>query len=98
MGDVVELECLLPDPSVLDLRGVSRVGGTYHLDLKATAAKATCPACGMRLARNYSRYLRHTDSLPVSGLRVRLQLRVRKFFCDNGPCGRSVFCEHLPRC
>ncbi len=92
----MELECLLPDPSVLALRGVFRIGGTYHLNLEATSPVAACPGCGRRSVRVHSRYARHPDDLPVSGCRVRLELRVRKFFCDNGACGRSVFCERLP--
>lgn len=92
----MELECLLPDPSVLALRGLFRIGDTYHLNLAATAPVAACPGCGVHSARVHSRYRRHAADLPVSGCQVRLELRVRKFFCDNGACGRRIFCERLP--
>lgn len=97
MVGVMELDCLLPDPSVLALRGVFRVGSTYHLNLEATSPAAYCQGCGARSTRIHSRYLRYPDDLPVSDSRVRLELRVRKFYCDNGACGRSIFCERLPR-
>lgn len=61
----MELECLLHDPSVLALRGVFRVGGTYHLNLKATAPVAACPGCGARSARVHSRCARRADCLEV---------------------------------
>lgn len=92
----MELECLLPDPSVLALQSITRLGDTYHLSVEATTPVAACPGCGVRSARVHSRYARHPDDLPVSGYRVRLELRVRKFFCDNGACARGVFCERLP--
>ncbi len=92
----MELECLLPNPSVLALQGIFRIGDTYHLKLSATVSAAACLNCGVRSARIHSRYVRHAGDLPVSGFRVRLELRVRKFFCDNGACARSVFCERLP--
>ena len=34
--------------------------------------------------------------LPWAAYRVRLQLRVRKWFCDNRHCRRRIFTERLP--
>ena len=34
--------------------------------------------------------------LPWAAYRVRLQLRVRKWFCRNPCCGRRIFTERLP--
>ena len=34
--------------------------------------------------------------VPWGAYAVRLQLRVRKFFCDNPPCPRQIFTERLP--
>src|SRR5439155_4061215 len=35
--------------------------------------------------------------LPWHGLRVRLELRVRRFFCDVPGCARRIFTERLPK-
>jgi transposase len=34
--------------------------------------------------------------LPCSGVALRLQLQVRKFFCNNSHCQRAIFTEPLP--
>lgn len=62
MGGVMELECLLPDSSALALRGIFRIGDTYHLNLAATAPMAACPGCGVRSARIHSRYVWHSTA------------------------------------
>jgi transposase len=47
-------------------------------------------------ARIHSRYTRTLADLPWAAYRVRLQLRVRKWFCANPACGRRIFTERLP--
>src|SRR5712671_1633315 len=45
---------------------------------------------------NSSHYERTLADLPWAQYRVRLQLRVRKWFCRNRHCRRRVFTERLP--
>ena len=40
-------------------------------------------------------YGRTIQDLPWSGCPVTINLRVRRFFCDNANCKRLVFCERL---
>jgi transposase len=44
----------------------------------------------------HSRYWRRACDLPVSGVRVVLQVQARRFFCDVGGCRRRVYCERFP--
>jgi len=55
-----------------------------------------CPDCGRLAGRIHSRYTRTAADLPWNGVRVRLRVRSRKFFCDYPDCPRVIFCERLP--
>jgi transposase len=45
--------------------------------------------------RVHSRYVRTAADLPWAGIRVRLQITVRRFFCDHATCSRCIFAERL---
>src|SRR4051794_41964420 len=92
------LSCLLPDST--SLHPVS-----WHIDPdQATAALSLisrqpapeCPLCQVAARRLHSRYERTLADLPWAGWTVRLELGVRKLFCDNPDCGRRIFTERLP--
>jgi transposase len=51
---------------------------------------STCPLCEMPAHRLHSRYARTLADLPWGHYRVRWQLHVRKFFCDNMTCPRYL--------
>jgi transposase len=55
-----------------------------------------CPLCDTPARRIHSRYNRTLADLPWADYRVRLQLRVRKWFCHNPACVRRIFTERLP--
>jgi transposase len=55
-----------------------------------------CPRCHVRTARVHSRYTRTLADLPWGASGVRVQLRVRQFFCDHPACPREIFTERLP--
>lgn len=57
-----------------------------------------CPQCQQSTDKVHSHYQRSAGDLPWEGLRVRLRLLTRKFFCLNPACERKVFCERLPTC
>jgi transposase len=44
----------------------------------------------------HSRYQRYLTDLPWGTCTVRIQLRVRKFVCQNPCCERRIFTERLP--
>jgi transposase len=62
----------------------------------STQATAPCPLCTTPAQRIHSHYKRTLTDLPWAAYRVRLQLRVRKWFCRNRHCPRRIFTERLP--
>ncbi len=63
--------------------------------LSRAGATASCPACG-RISRTVkSRYCLQVADLPLSGRRVRLLVRTRRFTCDAVLCGRQIFSERF---
>ncbi|MDF3147187.1 ISL3 family transposase [Streptomyces sp. T21Q-yed] len=57
---------------------------------------ATCPVCGVWSNRVHGSYLRFPADLPSAGRSVVLQLRVRRFICQNASCVRRTFVEQIP--
>ena len=72
--------------------------GADHVSLSAitTAAAAECPICGCASSRVHSRYTRTVRDLPWHGRSVILHLRIRRFFCDQRGCRRTIFAERIP--
>ena len=85
----------LPIPPSLHVEAL--VLGETGLTILASseATDAPCPRCGRRSDRVHSRYGRTLADLPWAKLAVRLRVRVRKFFCDNDACPRTIFAERL---
>ena len=64
--------------------------------VRSTSTVALCPLCTTPTHRIHSHYERTLADLPWASYRVRLRLRVRKWFCDQTPCRRRIFTERLP--
>ena len=67
------------------------------LDLVVTARTARCPLCKKRAHRVHSQYQRTLADTPIAERRVRLKIKIRRFFCDHPHCPRRVFAERLPK-
>jgi transposase len=87
---------ILPDPSRLHLLGLCADEYTITAQVTTTAPEAYCPLCQQRSSRVHSRYVRQVADLPWHGIALRLQLRVRRFFCANSTCQQTIFTERLP--
>lgn len=83
-------------PESLHSIQVDARGETLELLAEPVAGSARCPLCRASSTRVHSRYLRTIADLPWRGIGVTLQVRTRKFFCDEFACERSIFCERLP--
>jgi len=92
------LSCLLPDLTTLHLDAchVDAAAAQITLLVRSTAASVPCPHCAVPARRIHSHYARTLADLPWAAYRVRLQLRVRKWFCRNRACRRRIFTERLP--
>ena len=66
------------------------------LEIAATSLHNTakCPDCHISSRRVHSYYTRVPSDLPISDYRVRLQLTVKRFRCQNEACARSTFVEN----
>ncbi len=64
--------------------------------LRPVVAGSACPMCRGTSRRVHSWYRRRLSDLPWEGIAVRIELRVRRFFCDAEGCGQRIFTERLP--
>jgi transposase len=87
---------LLPEATCLQLQQVETTEEELLLTVSSTQSEGRCPVCGAPATRVQSHYQRTVQDLPWSGLRVRLRLDVRRFFCPNTACSRRIFTERLP--
>jgi transposase len=89
---------LLPDATTLRLEACAVDDTTAQITLRvrSTQISAPCPLCATPARRIHSNYERTLADLPWAQYRVRLQLRVRKWFCRNRACPRRIFTERLP--
>src|SRR5215510_5369454 len=89
---------LLPDATRLRLEAwdVDDTTAQITLRVQSTQTRAPCPLCATPARRIHSDYGRTLADLPWADYRVRLQLRVRKWFCRNRACPRRIFTERLP--
>ena len=92
------LSRLLPDAARLHLDAceVDEAALQITLAVHSTQATAPCPLCTIPARRIHSSYARTLGDLPWAEYRVRIQLRVRKWFCRNRHCRRRIFTERLP--
>lgn len=87
---------LLPDPRCLELDHAVAEKDSVTMVVTTKLATAQCPKCDQPSPRVHSRYRRTLADLPWQGIRVRLRLQSRKFFCPNGDCPQTIFTERLP--
>jgi len=89
---------LIPNATTLCLTAchVDTTSAQITLLVRSTQTSVPCPLCATPARRIHSRYTRTLADLPWADYRVRLQLRVRKWFCRNRSCRRRIFTERLP--
>jgi transposase len=88
---------LLPDPQAIRPVKIIPSHGSLTLVVKAAHTQAECPRCHRPSTRIHSYYTRSVADLPWHGVAVRLELRTRRFRCQNSLCTKRIFCERLPR-
>jgi transposase len=79
----LHVQALLWDEDGVTIRAISQATGVR------------CPVCGEPSDRVHSRYERTLADLPWARFAIHLQVRVRRFFCDNVTCPRAIFAERL---
>jgi transposase len=92
----MEVSPFLPLSDGLHIEGVTASANELLVHVVSQSPRACCPRCGVQASRIHSRYTRHIADLPCAGRHVTLVLTVRKFFCPNPACPRSIFAEQFP--
>jgi transposase len=88
---------LVPDAGEVVLHELKTDGqDRLVMVLRSAGEEGRCPECGRPSRRVHSRYCRQLSDLPWEGIPVRVELRVRRFFCTNDKCGQRIFTERLP--
>ena len=98
MEDTTFLTRFLPEsiPLQLDSWQFDGTASLITLHVTSTQRDVPCPVCARSAYRLHSHYERRLANLPCGPIRVRWQLRVRKFFCGNPQCTRCIFTERIP--
>jgi transposase len=85
--------CPMPGCSV---ERITRDGpGFLHVAARGMGPGGRCPDCGRASRAVHSRYRRRPTDLPSLGRALRIDLRVRRFYCRNAACARRTFAERL---
>ncbi len=92
----MEGTALLLLPQGLQMIKIERRDAFLLIHVLSTQHTCRCPLCNAELDAVHSQYQRRLSDLPCAGQEVRLQLTVRKFFCQNPHCARKIFTERLP--
>ena len=87
---------ILSDRWQLCIDGVGKEEGVIAIRGSSTSLTSQCPCCQAISERVHSSYQRHPADLPIVGYTVRLDIDVRRFFCDNDGCQRTIFAERMP--
>lgn len=74
---------VLPGADYLCLDEITIDGQDVTITTTSCQSTVCCPNCGATATREHSRYTRYPGDLPCVGRQVRLQLKVRRFFCSR---------------
>jgi transposase len=86
----------LPLSDGLHIEQVTAYAHELLVQVISSSPMACCSLCGVQAWRIHSRYSRRVADLPCAGRLVILLLTVRKFFCPNAACSRTIFAEQFP--
>jgi transposase len=92
---VFRLEDLLPHLEAVTVRRIEVTDAGLGIHAEPQANAAVCPHCASRSGRVHSRYQRSLADVAVGGRRVRIWVRVRRFFCDDVCCAARTFVEQV---
>lgn len=66
-----------------------------HVVARTRDVVVSCPDCAMPSERIHSTYERHLADGPVGDQAVRIDLSVRRLYCENSACPRRTFAEQV---
>ena len=100
MGDCQSIASIVELPKLVPyLAGAVRVEAVVSEEswalvrASAQGEPSPCPSCGSVASRVHSNYQRRLQDVAIGGRAIRIELTVRRFFCDNADCSRTTFVE-----
>ena len=96
MCDLETVLLLLPQLAVVDVASVAVVDGMLVVAAATHAGPAPCTGCGRFSGWVHSAYERHVLDEAVGGRPVRIDLTVRRLYCENLDCPKATFAEQVP--
>lgn len=91
----IGFEALLPHLAAVIVEEAEVRGDFVQLRARARAGDAACPRCGVSSGKVHSTYCRRLSDDAIGGRRVRIRLRIRRFFCGNPDCPARTFAEQV---
>jgi transposase len=91
----ISFEMLLPHLAAVVVEAAEISGDCVWLRARTRADDAACPRCGCSSAKVHSTYQRRLSDAAIGGHRVRIRLRIRRFFCVNPDCPARTFAEQV---
>jgi transposase len=82
-------------PEGLEVIEIEMIDNVLTITAVSTQSNPQCPLCGTPAERVHSRYTRKITDLPCGGQPIRIQIQVRKCFCEVSTCARKIFAERL---
>ncbi|MFI1213507.1 transposase family protein [Streptomyces sp. NPDC020802] len=89
------LYLLLPQLVSVVVESVAVVDGVVVVTAHTRDGPAPCTGCGQKSAWSHSGYQRHVADEAVGGRPVRIDLTVRRLYCENPSCPKQTFAEQV---
>jgi transposase len=95
---MTDISFLYPHPTLFQCQGIEFNEAKKQIKIVGRLNQTTtfCPLCSQPTSRVHSRYERCLADLPWAEYPVQILLRVKRFFCDNFLCQRTIFSERMP--
>ncbi|MFF3871894.1 ISL3 family transposase [Streptomyces sp. NPDC001978] len=94
MSDEV-LVLLLPQLRPVVVESVAVVDGAVVITAHTRDGPAACTGCGRSSSWPHSSYQRHAADEAVGGRPLRIDLTVRRLYCENPDCPKTTFAEQV---
>lgn len=93
----VELVSLLPQLSDVQVVSVEVSDTAVAVRARTRSGEpAGCTGCGQLSEWCHSRYARHLADVTLAGRPLRIDLSVRRLYCENRTCPKATFAEQVP--
>ena len=92
----MELDELIKElDNKLIVTGKEIIDGIMYIYCETKKQKTKCKYCGEESENVHSTYTRVMSDLPIQNYKVKLVIKVKKYFCGNDKCPHTTFAEPL---